>query len=171
MTKTIAAMKEAVMPQKLVEKSVEHASITPTVSGISDRYVARLYLMRNTIRYARTVNNGESPLMVCTNETGIFSVAYELSRCPNSWKTESGSAVYMTSHVGRRKPFFNAGTAFFMAGNTDDNAVRIIHQEKTEKNWRIVKVAGFGYALRIDFEEVFVSADVMYQVMHRIWEC
>jgi hypothetical protein len=32
-----------------------------------------------------------------------------------------------------------------------------------------VRVAGFGKAVRMDLEDVFVSADVMYQIMQRIY--
>ena len=39
------------------------------------------------------------------------------------------------------------------------------HQKKTEANCIIVSVAGFGKALRIDLEEVFVSAEVIYHTM------
>lgn len=77
-------MNAAAIPKKLDEKSVEQASITPTVRGIRDRYVALAYLIPRKTRYARTVKRGDNPLIVCTRETGIFEVEYELNRCPKS---------------------------------------------------------------------------------------
>ena len=70
------------MPKKFVENPVEQASMTPKVNGIRDRYVALAYRMRKSTRYARTVKRGESPLMVWTNDTGIFDVAMELRIWP-----------------------------------------------------------------------------------------
>lgn len=84
MTNTIAATRDADIPQKLVEKSLEQAIITPNVRGINDRYVALLYLILRNTRYANTVNRGDKPLMVWTKDTGIFEVAYELSKCPSN---------------------------------------------------------------------------------------
>jgi hypothetical protein len=43
------------------------------------------------------------------------------------------------------------------------------HQMETDANCTIVNVTGFGKAVSIDFEEVFVSADVMYHAMQRAW--
>ena len=63
-TKTMAATRDAEMPQKLVEKSLEHAIMTPSVKGINDRYVALRYLILKNTRYANTVNKGDRPLMV-----------------------------------------------------------------------------------------------------------
>ena len=47
----------------------------------------------------------------------------------------------------------------------EDSEARTKHHNETDANWIIVKVAGFGKALRIDFDEVLVKADVMYQTM------
>lgn len=123
--------------------------------------------MRNTSRYAITVNNGDKPLIVWTRETGILDVAYELNKCPNSWKTDSGNAVYITSHEGRLRPFFSAGIVLFSWGKSDDMLVNIKHQMNTDANWTIVRVAGLGRAFKMDFEEVLVKAEVMYQVIQR----
>jgi hypothetical protein len=80
------------------------------------------------------VNNGDSPLIVWTKETGILDVAYELKRWPKSWKIESGKAVYITSHDGGLSPFRNAGIDRFNDGNTEVRPVNTIHQAKTERN-------------------------------------
>jgi len=45
--------------------------------------------------------------------------------------------------------------------------VRTKHQSETEANCAIVRVTGLGKALRMDLEEVFVSAEVMYHVIQR----
>lgn len=39
----------------------------------------------------------------------------------------------------------------------------------TDANCIIVNVTGFGKAVSIDFEEVLVSADVMYHAMQSAW--
>ena len=161
----MAATRDAEIPQKLVEKSLEHAIMTPSVRGINERYVALRYLILKNTRYANTVNNGDRPLMVWTKDTGIFEVAYELSRCPSSWKIERGSAVASTSQEGLRSPFFNAGIDLFSPGKSVEIDVRMKHHSETEANWMMVKVAGFGKALRIDLDEVLVRAEVMYQTM------
>jgi hypothetical protein len=80
------------------------------------------------------VNKGDSPLIVCTNDTGIFDVAYELKRWPSSWKIESGKAVYATSHDGFRRPFLSAGTDLFSEGKTEVRLVNMRHQMNTEAN-------------------------------------
>jgi hypothetical protein len=49
----------------------------------------------------------------------------------------------------------------------EESEARTKHHDETEANWTIVKVAGFGNALRIDLEEVLVRAEVMYQTMQR----
>ena len=104
-------------------------------------------------------------MMVCTRDTGILDVAYELSRWPSSWNTDRGSAVANTSQEGFRSPFFRAGIDLFSEGNIDDSDVRMKHHKDTDANWMMVRVAGLGKALRIDLEEVLVRAEVMYQAM------
>ena len=39
------------------------------------------------------------------------------------------------------------------------------HHIETDANCTIVNVTGFGKAVRIDFEDVLVSADVIYHAM------
>ncbi len=74
-----------------------------------------------------------------------------------------------TSHEGRRSPFFSAGIDLFKEGKMDAKLVKIKHQMDTEANCTTVRVAGLGNAFKIDLDEVFVSADVMYQVIHSAW--
>lgn len=121
--------------------------------------------MPRKTRYAKTVNRGDRPLMVCTSDTGIFDVEYELNRCPRSWKIERGRAVDKTSQDGARSPFFRAGIALRKGGNIEANHVRSKHQPETEANWAIVRVTGRLKALRIDFDEVLVSAEVIYHII------
>ena len=42
------------------------------------------------------------------------------------------------------------------------------HHNETKANWTSVRVTGFGKALRIDFEDVFVSAELRYQTKHSV---
>ena len=72
-----------------------------------------------------------------------------------------------TSQDGGFSPFFNAGMAFLSGGNTAANQVRTRHHSDTDANCAMVRVTGWGKALRMDFEEVFVSAEVMYHVIQR----
>jgi hypothetical protein len=44
-----------------------------------------------------------------------------------------------------------------------------MQREATKANWIKVSVAGFGKALRMAFEEVFVRALERYQIMQRIY--
>jgi hypothetical protein len=44
----------------------------------------------------------------------------------------------------------------------------MMHQNETKANCTIDRVIGFGKAIRIDLEEVFVSADVKYQITNRV---
>lgn len=119
--------------------------------------------MRKRKRYARTVNKGERPLIVCTSETGICDVAMELRICPASWKRAKGRAAETTSRDGYRIPFFNAGMEVFSDGKTDDRYERMRHHAETNPNWTIVRVIGFGSVVRISLDDVLVSAEVMYQ--------
>lgn len=40
------------------------------------------------------------------------------------------------------------------------------HQKETNANWTMVRVIGIGRAFKIDFEDVFVRAEVKYQMIH-----
>ncbi|KAI5296850.1 hypothetical protein KEM56_005289, partial [Ascosphaera pollenicola] len=165
-TNVIAATNAHSIPYQFVEKSVEHASITPTVSGISDRYVLRAYRIPKKKRYASTVNSGDNPLMVCTSETGMAAIDNALKICPASEKHASGSAVMQTSTVGYLIPFFSAGTLCRTIGNRCARYANSKHQNDTNANCISVSVMGRSSALRIDLDEVFVSADVMYHTTH-----
>lgn len=50
---------------------------------------------------------------------------------------------------------------------TEASQVSIKHHIDTDANWTMVNVTGCGKAFSIDFDEVFVRAEVMYQTMHR----
>ena len=78
---------------------------------------------------------------------------------------DSGNAVYRTSQVGFRSPFFKAGIALLMDGNMEAKPANIRHHIETDANCTIVRVAGFGNAFRIDFDDVFVRAEVRYHTM------
>ncbi len=123
--------------------------------------------MLKTKRYARTVNNGDSPLIVCTSDTGIRDVASELRMCPPIWKKVRGSVVTMMSLLGGRTPFFSAGTIVRNRGYTLAIHPRNMHQEQTKANCISVRVTGFGNAVRMVLEDVFDMMEVMYQKAQR----
>jgi len=156
------------IPKIFPLNSAEQASITPKVRGMREKYVAAGYRMLKNIRYANTVNSGESPLIVWTSETGILAVAVEDSRCPPIWKAARGSVVMITSREGARMPCRRDGTLAFKAGNTVASHEKKMQKEETKANWIRVRVAGLGSALRIDFDDVFVKALDRYQIIHRI---
>jgi hypothetical protein len=60
-------------------------------------------------------------------------------------------------------PFLSAGTALLSAGNREARYAEKMHQKETKANCTIDRVIGFENAFRIDFEEVFVRAEVKYQ--------
>jgi hypothetical protein len=66
-------------------------------------------------------------------------------------------------------PFFSAGIDLFRMGKIEARYASMRHQIETEANCTIVNVTGFGNAVSIDFEEVLVSADVMYHAMQSAW--
>ena len=41
----------------------------------------------------------------------------------------------------------------------------------TKANWTRVRVIGLGKAFKIDFDEVFVRAELVYQTRQRIYAC
>jgi len=75
----------------------------------------------------------------------------------------------MTSRLGYLILCRRAGIRVCRAGKTDANQENKRQKEATKPNCTIVRVAGFGKAMRIDFEEVFVRALEKYQMMHRIY--
>jgi len=50
-----------------------------------------------------------------------------------------------------------------------DSHEKHMQREETNANWIKVRVAGLGKALRIAFDEVFVSALDRYQTIDRIY--
>jgi hypothetical protein len=44
-----------------------------------------------------------------------------------------------------------------------------MHQVETKPNWTMVSVTGCAKTLSMDFEDVFVKAEVVYQIMQRIY--
>lgn len=70
----------------------------------------------------------------------------------------------MMSLLGLRMPFFNTGRASRTATFRLANQEKKRHQNDTRRNWTIVKVMGFGRAVKMAFEEVFVRIDVAYQM-------
>lgn len=162
-TNTIALAKAMTRPRKLALKSAEHAKITPSVRGINDRYVGTEYEIPKKKRYARTVMSGDSPLIVCTKDTGILDVASALRMCPPIMNAVRGSVATIISLCGRRIPYFRNGIVCFMRGYRLAKAANIMHHPETNANWTVVRVIGFGSAVRMVFEDMFVKMEVMYQ--------
>lgn len=54
-------------------------------------------------------------------------------------------------------------------GKRRPRRAKVIHQEETQANWMTVRVMGWGKALRMVLEDVFVSAELMYQIRQRTW--
>ena len=64
-------------------------------------------------------------------------------------------------------PYLRAGTVFRMAANRCARFAKSRHHSDTNANWTTVRVIGFGNALRIDLDEVFVRAELRYHVWQR----
>jgi hypothetical protein len=116
----------------------------------------------------KTVKRGERPLIVWTSDTGILEVAVELRRWPPIWNAASGRVVLITSRVGFRIGCLRAVIFVRKIGNKVAIHAINIHSDDTKANWTNVKVAGLSKAIKMDFEEVFVSADEAYHNRHRI---
>lgn len=128
----------------------EHASITPSVNGISDMYVRRLYLTLNMSPYAMTVNSGDSALMVCTKLTGTRAIAKEEKMWPATWNRLKGIVVSITCRVGyliRPKP---------------NTLAQIKQYPDTKPNCTNVKVKGKRKTFMICLPVLFVTADDVY---------
>lgn len=117
-----------------------------------------------------TVNNGDKPLIVWTNDTGILAVAVEERMCPPSWKRARGSVVAITSRLIGRIPCLKAGTATRKVGDRLASCAKKKHQKETKANWTIVKVIGRRKAFRMDLEDVLVKAELRYHIKQRIFQ-
>lgn len=60
-------------------------------------------------------------------------------------------------------PFFKTGRAFRTAALFLASHERKTHQKETSRNWIMVKVTGFGRAVKMALEEAFVRIEVPYQ--------
>lgn len=116
------------------------------------------------------MKSGDRPLIVWTRETGILDVAEELKRWPTIWNAARGKVVARTSRDGARMGWRSAVIFSLRIGNTVASHAMRIQSDDTKANCTSVRVAGILKALRIDFDDVFVSADDVYQSRHRICE-
>jgi hypothetical protein len=73
----------------------------------------------------------------------------------------------ITSRDGGAMPFRRAGIAFFRDGKIVEQYTIKRHHIETNANCIRVRVIGFGSAVRIDFEEVLVTAEVIYQIRQK----
>lgn len=115
-----------------------------------------------------TVIRGESPLIVCTRDTGIRDIASEFNMCPPIWNAVKGNVARMISLFGRRIPFFKTGKVFRMKALRLASHDRKRHQKDTRRNCMMVRVTGFGKAVKIALEDVLVRMEVAYQKAHSI---
>jgi hypothetical protein len=104
--------------------------------------------------------------MVWTRETGMRAIASELRMWPPIWNAVKGSVAFMMSLFGLLIPFFKTGIALRTLAYRLANQDRKMHQNETRKNCIIVSVIGFGKAVRMAFEDVFVKIDAANQVQH-----
>jgi hypothetical protein len=88
--------------------------------------------------------------------------------CPPIWKAVRGRVAMMMSLLGRRMPFLSTGRAFRTAELLFASAEKKTHQMETRRNCTTVRVTGFGRAVNMALEEVFVRMDVPYQKAHSI---
>jgi hypothetical protein len=124
--------------------------------------------MPRNMLYAPTVSSGDSPLMVCTRDTGILDVASALRMCPPIWKQVKGSVAMINSLDGGRIPYLRKGIVCFMRGNLRAAAASTRHHPETKANCTVVRVTGWGSAVRMALEDMLVKMDVMYQTAHSI---
>lgn len=75
--------------------------------------------------------------------------------------------VTMTSRLGYLILCFKKGMATCSRGKVRARPAEMMHQAETKANCMMVKVTGFGYTVRIDFEDVFVRAELKYQTRQR----
>lgn len=68
-------------------------------------------------------------------------------------------------------PFFSAGIFLLSDGTAVERYANTKHHIDTKANCTAVRVIGFGRALRMDFDDVFVTAEVMYQIRQRNYRC
>lgn len=66
-------------------------------------------------------------------------------------------------------PCLRAGTVFLRPGNLLASPEKIRQYDETNPNCMSVRVAGFGKAIRMVFEEVFVNAEERYQKTQSIY--
>lgn len=75
----------------------------------------------------------------------------------------------MTSREGDRSPFLRAGTLFLSQGKEDERYDSRRHHVGTKANCTMVRVIGLGSAFKMDLDEVFVRAEVVYQIRQRTY--
>jgi hypothetical protein len=65
-------------------------------------------------------------------------------------------------------PFLRAGTLFLSQGKIADKYANNRHHIETNANCTIVRVIGLGRAFKMDLEDVFVVAEVIYHIRQSI---
>lgn len=75
--------------------------------------------------------------------------------------------MIITSLDGGKMPLRRAGMAVFKAGKSFEQYVSSRHQNETKANCMMVRVTGLGSVVNMDLEDVLVTADVIYHMIHR----
>jgi hypothetical protein len=80
-----------------------------------------------------------------------------------------GRVVIMRDLLGGRIPYFSTGIDCFSRGYLLARAAKKRHHDDTKANCIKVRVKGFGSAVRIALEEVFVKIEAMYHMPQSIY--
>lgn len=68
-------------------------------------------------------------------------------------------------------PYFRNGIVCFSRGNRRAAAAITRHHPDTKANCTVVRVTGWGSAVRMVFEDMLVKIEVMYQIPQSIYSC
>lgn len=150
--------------------SAEQAIITPVVKGTRAMYVIQLYFTRKIVAYATTVSSGLSDFMACTSETGICEVAEFEKMCPTIWKAAIGAVHLITNASGPAKPCVETlpfGNERAKDGDFEAELMRALEKKAAKTNWIMVRLTGYTYICRIDFDKLLETALERYQSKQR----
>jgi hypothetical protein len=80
-----------------------------------------------------------------------------------------GMVVVIRDRLGGRIPYFSTGIDCFNRGYLLARAAKKRHHDDTKANCIKVSVKGFGSAVRMALEEVFVKMEAMYHMPQSIY--
>jgi len=96
-------------------------------------------------------------------------IASEFKMCPPIWKAVRGRVAVINSRFGLRMPCLRTGAASRRVELCLAIQLEKTQRRETSRYWTMVKVTGFGNAVRMAFEDVLVNRDVAYQTPQRIF--